>query len=610
MTFVPCKFLKAIHSTIAWKAQRKISRRTQDQLRPDRTMDLSLTDALTDGVPQSGPENLVQRDFVAALEAETFDDKVGETVGKTDYRPLLDMDGKREGSGMVPGGQMPAQHQEPQGDMWSFQTEQQVFNTDFLSGPVSMGGFADQWGHQPMVPQTKDSSLTGPFTGFSDPGMMGMMNMDVGVAPLPTARPPSVAEPQQPPSLFATEPPKLAQSPSKPNNQNPFGNPLDFLNAPDTTAGAPGDPWAGEGGLQTDLPFTPSVSTVISRHADEMAEGSPEPSGDTEEYQQQSGGGGEERGNEGGGGGGDKRQKKKKKRRQREEVYDLLESQAENLSPAPPQEPSTDATTAPFADAWSTDTQSQDSPVHETGSSPFCPEDSKAPSGPAFILSPEAPPSPLTNLDRYLASGADEDADDTNMEKDLFPSDLTETLDSLQSQHKMEHDGEAVPMEDSSESSSLHESPTKAAPVHDVLPPSKESPVPQAPPLTEPAVPVPAPSLSPVPNVDMKHSPSPASEEAAAPKDDVMGFASQDIPLAESSAPVSHDSSQMPPISSQTQPLLSSSSPPPAPIPMVSSALNPSAPPFYPSLSDYQEPWSEGRMEDKGPADPSMPEGW
>ncbi|CAF98849.1 unnamed protein product, partial [Tetraodon nigroviridis] len=55
-------------------------------------LDLSLSDALTDSVPQAGPESLVQRDFVAQLEAETFDDQVGEMVSKMDYIPLLDND--------------------------------------------------------------------------------------------------------------------------------------------------------------------------------------------------------------------------------------------------------------------------------------------------------------------------------------------------------------------------------------------------------------------------------------------------------------------------------------------------------------------------------------
>lgn len=61
-------------------------------------MDFSLRDAFTDGASKSTQDSLLKRDFMAGLEAQTFDDKVGETVGKTEYRPLLDgMDGKREG---------------------------------------------------------------------------------------------------------------------------------------------------------------------------------------------------------------------------------------------------------------------------------------------------------------------------------------------------------------------------------------------------------------------------------------------------------------------------------------------------------------------------------
>lgn len=62
-------------------------------------LDLSLSDALTDGAPQAGPESLVQRDFVAQLEAETFDDQVGEMVAKMDYIPLLENDDARAGTG-------------------------------------------------------------------------------------------------------------------------------------------------------------------------------------------------------------------------------------------------------------------------------------------------------------------------------------------------------------------------------------------------------------------------------------------------------------------------------------------------------------------------------
>ncbi|XP_039582505.1 microtubule-associated protein 4 isoform X3 [Passer montanus] len=49
---------------------------------------LSLADALTEPPPDVEPE--VKRDFIATLEAEKFDDVVGETVDKTDYVPLLD----------------------------------------------------------------------------------------------------------------------------------------------------------------------------------------------------------------------------------------------------------------------------------------------------------------------------------------------------------------------------------------------------------------------------------------------------------------------------------------------------------------------------------------
>lgn len=61
-------------------------------------MDFSLRDAFTEGAAKAAQDSLLKRDFVAGLEAQTFDDKVGETVGKTEYRPLLDgIDGKREG---------------------------------------------------------------------------------------------------------------------------------------------------------------------------------------------------------------------------------------------------------------------------------------------------------------------------------------------------------------------------------------------------------------------------------------------------------------------------------------------------------------------------------
>lgn len=57
---------------------------------------LSLEDALTEPPPQIEEE--VKRDFIATLEAEKFDDVVGEKVGKTDYVPLLDDDEAKAGT--------------------------------------------------------------------------------------------------------------------------------------------------------------------------------------------------------------------------------------------------------------------------------------------------------------------------------------------------------------------------------------------------------------------------------------------------------------------------------------------------------------------------------
>ncbi|XP_069906989.1 microtubule-associated protein 4 isoform X25 [Oryctolagus cuniculus] len=62
------------------------------QLQCRRMADLSLADALTEPSPEIEEE--IKRDFIATLEAEPYDDVVGETVGKTDYIPLMDVDEK------------------------------------------------------------------------------------------------------------------------------------------------------------------------------------------------------------------------------------------------------------------------------------------------------------------------------------------------------------------------------------------------------------------------------------------------------------------------------------------------------------------------------------
>ncbi|XP_046292367.1 microtubule-associated protein 4 isoform X7 [Marmota monax] len=66
------------------------------QLQQYRMADLSLADALTEPPPEIEEE--IKRDFIATLESEAFEDVVGETVGKTDYIPLLDVDEKTENS--------------------------------------------------------------------------------------------------------------------------------------------------------------------------------------------------------------------------------------------------------------------------------------------------------------------------------------------------------------------------------------------------------------------------------------------------------------------------------------------------------------------------------
>ncbi|XP_073344268.1 uncharacterized protein [Pagrus major] len=261
-------------------------------------LDLSLSDALTDSVPQPSPEGLVERDFVAQLEAEAFDDKVGETVGKTDYIPLLDNDDTRADTGtalengeqevhgaqkpgckLTTGGQTSALRQEPQGEVWPHSLEpQQALATDFLSG-------------------------------FSQPGGMGV-NVEVGTAPLSAERIPSIAEPQHPTPPTGSEAPK-DHTPMLPEPQAPR-SPLDL------SAGALGDGWPGQAGfLPTDVPFNP--------HASHLATSPDDPPDSWPSRESTAYAGGDERE----GDGSDRKQRKKKKRRQKEEgSFENIESRS------------------------------------------------------------------------------------------------------------------------------------------------------------------------------------------------------------------------------------------------------------------------------------------
>ncbi|XP_026858778.2 microtubule-associated protein 4 isoform X2 [Electrophorus electricus] len=267
--------------------------------------DLRLSDALSDSVAPDVKENMVQKDFIASLEAETFEDKVGETVGKTDYIPLLDNDDKGIlGSSVTPGGQILASPAETRGEVRPHLIGQHALASDILPALGSVAAFSDQWVASSHPSQMMDTDLMGPFSGFSQP-MMGLgMNIDVGVVPLQTEKPPSIADTQKP-TLLATEAPTTTK------------------NLGDLSAGVFADHWPHDAGLPSDLPFTPSVSTVVSLHGSHLAD-SPQEAPDHQWAVRDDGAGDrEEREHEGFD---RKKEKKKKKRRPREEVWDLLEN--------------------------------------------------------------------------------------------------------------------------------------------------------------------------------------------------------------------------------------------------------------------------------------------
>ncbi|XP_039532427.1 microtubule-associated protein 4 isoform X8 [Pimephales promelas] len=265
-------------------------------------MDFSLRDAFTDGASKATQDSLLKRDFVAGLEAQTFDDKVGETVKKTDYRPLLDgMDGKMEGSGFMSAGQIGGQRQDPQGEIRPSPPGQYVYNHDFQSGPTSMIGMPGQLVNQQMGSTVKDNSMDS-FLGFSQPGMNIGMNMNVGMAPFQTSKPLSMVEPQKTSPLFANEPPKPSQITANPSETSPRNN--------QENSAVCGSPWTGEEMLSTEQ--SNASNKAEQRSTDALG------------FQSQDAASGEEKSIEEGT---EKQQKrKKKKRKNREEMYDFLDS--------------------------------------------------------------------------------------------------------------------------------------------------------------------------------------------------------------------------------------------------------------------------------------------
>ncbi|XP_038574765.1 microtubule-associated protein 4 isoform X2 [Micropterus salmoides] len=117
-------------------------------------MDLSLRDALGGGGVSGGApaESLLKRDFAATLEKDSFDDKVGETVTKSDYRPLLDGKDTKSGPGMMSSKMSSGVHQDSPG--------QPAFSSDYLSG-FSQSGMGGTMGSSLPPFQTSMSSTLG-----------------------------------------------------------------------------------------------------------------------------------------------------------------------------------------------------------------------------------------------------------------------------------------------------------------------------------------------------------------------------------------------------------------------------------------------------------------
>ncbi|GLD48066.1 microtubule-associated protein 4 isoform X9, partial [Lates japonicus] len=126
--------------------------------------------------------------------------------------------GNLAGFTLTSGGQTSTSRPQPQGEVRPLALDQkQALATDFLS--ASMAGYSDPLGSQTTSAQMMDTGLMGAFSGFSQPGGMGV-NVELGVAPLQADRPPSIAEPQHPTPLAGLDAPK-EHNPMLPEPQVP-----------------------------------------------------------------------------------------------------------------------------------------------------------------------------------------------------------------------------------------------------------------------------------------------------------------------------------------------------------------------------------------------------
>ncbi|XP_051910117.1 microtubule-associated protein 4 isoform X10 [Hippocampus zosterae] len=219
------------------------------------------------------------------------------------------------GCKVTTGGQTSMSLPEHQGDGQLHKVDpQQFLAADFLS--ASMLGSPDPPTSPHNPAQMIHSSPTGLFSDFSPPAGPGL-NMEAGTAALIAEKPPSIADPLQPAPSAVSEGPKVPHSPMLAEPQTP-------RSPPDLSAGALGDCWPDPiACLPTDLPFTPSVTSVISRHANNLAMIRDEPPKSLAGRESAAYAAGDERDGEES----DRKQKKKKKRRQKEEgSYEHFES--------------------------------------------------------------------------------------------------------------------------------------------------------------------------------------------------------------------------------------------------------------------------------------------
>ncbi|XP_042083041.1 microtubule-associated protein 4 isoform X4 [Haplochromis burtoni] len=261
-------------------------------------MDLSLRDALGGGgggVQGGAPgDALLKRDFVASLEKESYDDKVGETVSKSDYRPLLDGKDTKSGPGMMSSMMSSGGRQDPPG--------QPAFSSDYLSGP--MRGMTDQW----SLNKTKDSSKPDSFLGFSQPGIGGTMGSSM--PPFQTSMSTTLGQTGMSPAMDTQK------------SSSHFG--VESKTISNTSGSSPfksSDPFSSGGmGIHS---MNHSAAPILSPSG--SVDDSSTTSSNSEPLSPDRAGPGNEAGKQ-------QQRRRKKKRKGRDEVYDFLDSQENNIS--------------------------------------------------------------------------------------------------------------------------------------------------------------------------------------------------------------------------------------------------------------------------------------